>query len=631
MGKLNYHLAAVFALFFSLFELSNSLPYHSWSAQIKRQTSELLDSYDYIIVGGGTAGLTVADRLSESGEDNVLVIEYGYLDNSPAILNTGPNAFGFDSSSASRFYNISSVPQKNLNNRTVSVTIGCVVGGSSAVNGMYFDRGSAEDYDAISWAAGEDFDTWAFEGLLPYFKKSVTFHPPNERMQEEYGMTYDLEAAYGGSTPIHSSYAPFQWPTQQIEWEAFRDIEGAEYQVEGADGSAYGVFWVPNSIDPSDRTRSYSRRGHWNAVQNRTNYHLLPGHKVSRVATMDGIADSVVIVPRDGEPEESSIGVKKEVVLSAGTIHTPQILQRSGIGPRHVLEAAGIEVQVDLPGVGWNLQDHHVYSVAYNFQTDVEPNQSMLYGNSSFRAWALELWDANRTGPYSQSVGNSAAFLPLSVVSPDNGAAIADTLEAQDPAEYLPEDLDETLVAGFAAQKNAMVRQWRSTKSAILEFPFSGRPGSSVVMLKPASRGTVYLDPVDVEGEPVVDYRALSNPVDLTTNKELLGFARRFFNTPTMAQLTPVERSPGAEVASDEEIEAWLLRTLSPTVVHPTGTAALMPQELGGVVGPDLLVYGVKGISVADNSILTLLPGTHTSSGAYAIGEKAAAIVKSRA
>lgn len=152
----------------------------------------------------------------------VLVIEYGYLDSSAAITTVGmPTGTpeGHQMPSATRYYNVTTVPQPGLNNRTRTVPAGCVVGGSSAVNGMIFDRGSAEDYDSWVWAAGPEHEEeyaeeWGWDNLLPYFKKSVTFHPPDERMEDEYGITYDVEAAYGGETPIHSSYAPFQWPAQ---------------------------------------------------------------------------------------------------------------------------------------------------------------------------------------------------------------------------------------------------------------------------------------------------------------------------------------------------------------------------------------------------------------------------------
>jgi choline dehydrogenase-like flavoprotein len=152
------------------------------------------------------------------------VVEYGYLDSSHSIT-----AFGGDRSlnikdeypAATRTYNLTSIPQMGLNGTGKSLLCGSVVGGSSAINGMFFDRGSAEDYDAWVWAAGEahraEYEKeWGWKNILPWFRKSVTFHPPSEEMVQKYGITYDTEAAYGnGSTPIHSSYAPYLWPIQR--------------------------------------------------------------------------------------------------------------------------------------------------------------------------------------------------------------------------------------------------------------------------------------------------------------------------------------------------------------------------------------------------------------------------------
>ena len=151
--------------------------------------------------------------------DTVLCIEYGYLDSSTSITTVGPGSRRDEYPSATRYYNITSIPQPGLANGRKAAMAGAVVGGSSAVNGMFFDRGSAEDYDIWVRAAGEWSDAfaeeWGWDNILPYFKKSVTFHPPSEEMAEQYGMTADVEAAYGGSTPIHSSYAPYQWDVQR--------------------------------------------------------------------------------------------------------------------------------------------------------------------------------------------------------------------------------------------------------------------------------------------------------------------------------------------------------------------------------------------------------------------------------
>ncbi|SPO02937.1 related to alcohol oxidase [Cephalotrichum gorgonifer] len=631
-------------------------PGHAQSATILKRQAELREEYDYVIVGGGTAGLTIADRLTEDGETTVLVVEYGYLDNSNAITAIGPpsgetNPEVHEMPSATRYYNITMVPQAGLNNRTRGVAAGCVVGGSSAVNGMIFDRGSAEDYDAWVWAAGDWQDDyaqeWGWDNLLPYFKKSVTFHPPDERMQEEYGMTSDVEAAYGGDTPIHSSYAPFQWPAQKLMWDAFKSVDGIDFPVEAADGHAVGVFWFPNSIDPSTRTRSYAQLGHYSnegGPSERTNFHLLPAHRVTQLLLEPAEDDDgeevleavgVKLMPRDGDLPSSAHQVRasKEVIVSAGAIHSPQLLQRSGIGPRDVLEAAGVDVKLHLPGVGWNFQDHTTYSASFSWGINVEPNSGTLQRDREYAALAMELWRANKTGPHA-AYPNSGAFLPLNVLTPSFSSIVSDIL-AQDPAEYLPADLDPTLVAGHASQLSVLARQLNSSGSAVLELLFTGASSFTLINLHPLSRGTVHLAPDDdgdARGsvEPLVDYRALSNPVDLEVNRALLSFFREFLAGEAMVEsLDPSEVGAlvGVDAASDEFVE-YLRATLTPSVAHPSGTCALGPRELGGVVDPQLKVHGTRRLRVADCSIMTLVPGTHTSSTAYALGEKAADLIR---
>lgn len=228
-------------------------------------------------------------------------------------------------------------------------------------------------------------------------------------------------------------------------------------------------------------------------------------------------------------------------------------------------------------------------------------------------------------GPHA-AYTNSGAFLPLSVLT-EEFAEIVAMVAAQEPTEYLPEGLDETLIAGYKQQLEVLTRQLNGTKSAVLELIFTGVSSFQPINLRVLSRGFVRLSPDDDgagrgDAEPVVDYRALTNPVDVLFNRVIFKFIRRFFASEAMVEaLDPTEVSPQADADSDE-FEEWLRTTMNPSVAHPSGTCALGPIELGGVVGPDLRVHGTRKLRVADCSIMTLVPGTHTSSTAYAIGEK---------
>lgn len=248
--------------------------------------------------------------------------------------------------------------------------------------------------------------------------------------------------------------------------------------------------------------------------------------------------------------------------------------------------------------------------------------------DADFMALADSLWEANKTGPHSAYV-NSGAFLPLPVLT-ENHTSIVEEILAQDPKDLLPEGLDPTIYAGYAAKLKVLAAQYNGTTAALLEIPFSGRSGFSLVNLKELSRGSVHISPEDDgagrgDAEPVVDYRTLVNPVDNRVNAIFVSFIRRFFASDALVEaLNPVEVSPGAEDYPDgsDELDGWLRQVLTPSTGHPVGTCSLGPIELGGVVGADLTVYGTRGLSVADNSVIPILPGTHTSSTAYAIGEK---------
>lgn len=188
-------------------------------AKIKRHISQLADQYDYVIAGGGTSGLTVADRLTSAFPDrSVLVVEYGQLENSTVLLQ--PATTVPDPRYA---FQITSQKEPGLNNRSFTVTVGKVVGGCSAINAMMFDRGSKADYDAWGAVAGKEYQDagWTWDGLLPYFRKSVQFTQPTSEEAEKYGYTWDTEAAYdgkssgnGGRTAVQAVYPPFQWPSE---------------------------------------------------------------------------------------------------------------------------------------------------------------------------------------------------------------------------------------------------------------------------------------------------------------------------------------------------------------------------------------------------------------------------------
>ncbi|KAE9369971.1 GMC oxidoreductase [Stipitochalara longipes BDJ] len=592
------------------FRICQGIPDHS--------ASQLKSSCDYVIVGGGTSGLTVADRLTEDGKTNSPMIDE---------VTGGMQGFG-----ASYFYDTVSLPQSNLGNRTFSVLAGKVVGGSSAVNAMMTVRGTSEDYDR--W--GDFFSrssSWSWKGMLPYFKKGLTFMPPDSDVVKSVNLTYD-QTYWGNTSHVYAGWPSFQYPGTVPQINALREIPGVEFPPDSGAGRA-GVYWFPTFMDPKKVQRSYARTGHYDGI-NRTNYDLVADSRVTRILLDDTTATGVIFKQTTlNVTSNYTVRANKEVILAAGAVHTPQLLQLSGIGSRKLLNSARIKTVVDLPGVGQNFQDHPMLSsviaiILTNYT--IHPTSMDLFSNGSFNTWAQQVWASNRTGPYSLGIGNLAGWLPMMVVSPERHKNIAERLESQDHTAMLPPDTHPTIIAGYEAQMKSLAIAIRSNNTAFYSMSISGSsfPATGGVLLHPVSRGTVNINithPDDTE--PIVDYRTLSNPIDIDLIVEMIRFTRRYHFNTSLSAYGPSEISPGSAVVSDEGLAESVRNGITPTEYHPSGTCAMLPLELGGVVDETLRVYGIDGLRVVDASVMPTLPGANTCQTVYAIAEKAADIIKS--
>jgi choline dehydrogenase-like flavoprotein len=258
-------------------------------------------------------------------------------------------------------YDIQSVPQTNLQNRSIAVMIGKVIGGSSAVNAMMTIRGAAADY--TRWGTFfSDSSHWSWDGLLPYFKRALNFVPPDAAVTKSANIRYDT-SYWGNTSGVYAGWPSFQYPGTTAQIDAFKGIPGIRFVQDSGSGEP-GVYWYPTFMDPSRVERAYARTGHHDRAANRTNYHLVTGSRVLKVILSGTTATGVSIVPvSSGRPSSNSssetvVSARKEVIVAAGGIHSPQILQLSGVGPRKLLSSANITTVVDLPGVGQNFQDH---------------------------------------------------------------------------------------------------------------------------------------------------------------------------------------------------------------------------------------------------------------------------------
>lgn len=589
-------------------------------SQLVGRDTELLASYDYVIVGGGTTGLTVADRLTENSSIKVLVIEAGDLDAGEDEILIPRYALG---APAKYWYNIASVPQVGLNNRSTTLQAGKIVGGGSAVNGMFMPRGAQADYDIWRDLGNTG---WGWSDLLPYFIKSETFTPPSPALAAQFNITYDMR--YHGTTgPVQSSYPPFLYPAVNLFLKAIQQF-GSHVPYDYASGDATGGYWAPNTLDPVTRTRSYARTAHYDPVKSRTNLHLLASTTVTKI-NFNGITATGVSFASGRDQPVQSVQAAKEVILAAGAPHTPQILQISGVGPKKLLTSLGINVISDLPGVGANFHDHPFMQTGGTVANDLNPSPANNT-NTTWMAEQLELYRSRHEGVYTTSLGNAAAFLPLDeFTSASNN--IVNQYNQQNLQNYLPSGIDSTVLAGFKAQREVLAKYIKQGKVAMGEFIGGTGAGMVLVLLKPFSRGSITIKSTSAFDDPVVDFATMRNPLDLAIFTEMIKAWRNLLLTPALQTMGPTATTPSADITSDADIQAFLKDNLQSSLWHPSGSAPMLKKEWGGVVGTDLLVYGTKRLAIIDASILPVCPSTHITSTMYAVAEKAADIIKWRA
>ncbi|KAK1996526.1 GMC oxidoreductase [Colletotrichum falcatum] len=592
----------------------------------KRQVTELRQGYDFVIVGGGTAGLTVADRVSAAFPNKtVLVIEYGKVEGTVGSFDPPEDGAG-----ASRLV-ISSPPVASVNNRTATVSLGMTVGGGSAVNDQFLDRGSRYDYDEWARLGSPQFDdspdSWDWENFGPALKKSLFLTQPSAELVKEYGYTWDASAYTGDS--IELSFPPFQWPIQRVEWQAFEE-SGLEAPVTCDNGDKHGVCWVPTAQNSETVERSHAGVGHYSRIaEARPNLDLLVEHKVTRLIIDKETSTPAVEFRPVAGGEARTIRPEREVILSAGAIHTPQILQRSGVASAGYLESEGIEPVEDLPGVGQNFQDHCGTPITFSFDA-LFPTEADVTDNATFAAEAVaQFRQRPARGPYTLARGNSAAYVALQRVTPEWEQIVARVraqVRDRSALQYLPAGAAETVREGYLAQLEIIAQALEHPEHPILEIPFNARLGTAF-LLKPLSRGSVVLNPADHDAAPVVNYATGANPVDLEIMAAYVGYFRRLYSVDAWQARGPVEVAPGANVTGHDDLVEYVRNAVIQSLLHPCCTAAMMPREKGGVVDSSLSVYGVPGLRVADCSVIPILPGAHTTTTAYGIGEKAAEII----
>lgn len=253
---------------------------------------------------------------------------------------------------------------------------------------------------------------------------------------------------------------------------------------------------------------------------------------------------------------------------------------------------------------------------------DLAPSPTNL-SNPIFAAEMMTLYKSVGEGPYSNGRGSAAAFLKLKdVAAQPEYRNIINSIRRQDPAQYLPAGTDRTVIDGYKTQRELLIAYFESDRVAVQESAFGGAPSLGVALQKPFSRGVININSTNPFANPVVDYRVLSNPVDLDIFVEMIKTNRRLLTMPALASLQPKLDNPPPSAQSNDEIKAVIRANLVPTFAHPSSTCSMLKLEHGGVVDSKLRVYGISNLSIVDASIIPMTPATHLSSTIYAIAEK---------
>lgn len=530
----------------------------------------LSDVYDYIIVGAGSAGCVLANRLSEDGKSRVLLLETGGSDRSLFIQM--PTALSIPMNTTKYAWQYHSEPEPYLNNRKMHCPRGKVLGGSSSINGMVYVRGHARDFDEWEEHGAEG---WNYQQCLPYFKKAENwaFNADNYR-----GQSGPL-AVNNGNNMQNPLYEAFVAAGSQAGYMKTSDYNGAQQEGFGA-----MHMTVKNGV------RWSAANAYLKPAMQRKNLTVITGVRVQQISLENKRATGVEFT-RKGKQHKAN--VTREVILSAGPIGSPQLLQVSGIGDENVLNKAGVPVKHALPGVGKNLQDHLEFYFQYECKQPLTLNSKL--GALSKLAIGVR-WLLFKSG-----LGATNHFESCGFIRSKPGVPWPDI-----QYHFLP----------------AAIRY--DGRSAFEGHGFQLHVGHN----KPKSRGTVHIQSGDIQQAPKIQFNYLQHAEDIEAFRACVRLSREIIAQPAMDPYRGKEIQPGESVIEDEHIDAFVRQAVE-SAYHPCGTCKMGARsDSMAVVDSDARVIGIDGLRVVDSSIFPTIPNGNLNAPTIMLAERASDLIK---